>query len=377
MSIREGQAVQGRTPDGTDTRESGVLGGLNLNLVGDSMQLPPVGAAPMWAENPGTAGHTVEGLRAWLGLNACVELTDVMRQMGPAQTAFRRALLSVAEGRPTTENYNALATRMRSAVTPEEVRIFDDAVHLFPTTTAADTWNWERLQTLETPIARIDAVHNQTGFSGANADRFMGLQPNIFPAVDAGVFITSNVWTAVGLANGAQGEVVHTQWSPETAPPALPEVVFVRIAVYSGPPYFNATHVTIGDDRIDLRNVVPVGPMEASDNQLPTARPILGGAQGPGHTCYIRTQLPFMLSFRVTHYKSQGGTLDCVGLDIGSRELNDGQTFTALSRYRELDSMLLEDFTLEKFLTIGTSRSFPPRLAALDRMCAREDRMRI
>ena len=142
---------------------------------------------------------------------------------------------------------------MRSAVTPEEARSFDHAVHLFPTNAAADAWNWERLQTLATPIARHDAVHNQPDFTGASADRFRGLQPNIFLTVGARVFITSNVWTAVGLANGAQGEVVHMQWSPGTGPADLSEVVFVRIAGYSGPPYVSQTHVTIGDEPIQQR----------------------------------------------------------------------------------------------------------------------------
>ena len=110
MSIREGQAVQGRTPDGTDTRESGVLGGLNLNLVGDSMQLPPVGAAPMWAENPGTAGHTVEGLRAWLGLNACVELADICATVSTSVADFRQALMKVSPGRVAPDD---TASRLR------------------------------------------------------------------------------------------------------------------------------------------------------------------------------------------------------------------------------------------------------------------------
>ena len=118
--------------------------------------------------------------------NACVELTDVMRQMRPAQAAFKRALLSVTEGRSTAEICDVLATRMRSAVTPEEARWFDNAVHLFPTNAAADVWTWERLHTLATPIARIDAVHGQTGVSGENADRFGALQPNIFVAVGRG-----------------------------------------------------------------------------------------------------------------------------------------------------------------------------------------------
>lgn len=91
-----------------------LFSGLNLIVVGDPMQLPPVGSAPMWADNPGTVGHTVDVLRAWLGLNACVELTDVLRQMGRMQTDFPRALLSVAEGQVTSDDYNILATRMRS-----------------------------------------------------------------------------------------------------------------------------------------------------------------------------------------------------------------------------------------------------------------------
>ena len=114
MSIRGRQAVAGRTPYGSDERERGLFGGLSVVLVGDPMQLPPVGAAPMWSDRPGTAGHTVEGRAAWLGLNAAVELTEVMRQVGEAQAAFRRALLAVAEGRALKEHFDLLLTRMRS-----------------------------------------------------------------------------------------------------------------------------------------------------------------------------------------------------------------------------------------------------------------------
>ena len=62
------------------------------------MQLPPVGSAPMWSDRPGTAGHTVEGRTVWLGLNAAVELTEVMRQVEEAQAAFRRALSPSLKG---------------------------------------------------------------------------------------------------------------------------------------------------------------------------------------------------------------------------------------------------------------------------------------
>ena len=65
------------------------------------------------------------------------------------------------------------------------------------------------------------------------------------------------------------------------------------------------------------------------------------------------------LAFAVTHHKSQGDTFDRVVLDIGEREINGGQTFTALSRCRDINNMLLEDFSQERLQAIGNSASFP------------------
>ena len=68
MSSRGKEAVRGREQrDGTDDRHLGLFGGLNLILVGDPMQLPPVGAAPMWAAESSGA-HALEGRNLWLGL---------------------------------------------------------------------------------------------------------------------------------------------------------------------------------------------------------------------------------------------------------------------------------------------------------------------
>lgn len=129
-SIRAQHAVQGPTPGGSNQRESGRFGGFNLSIMRAPTQLLPVGAAPMLIENSGNAGHEVKGLRMWLDLRAhgCHALDRIN-----TQTDFRRALLTVAEDRVNPDDYNVFATRMPSAVTPEEARGFDDAAHLFPT----------------------------------------------------------------------------------------------------------------------------------------------------------------------------------------------------------------------------------------------------
>lgn len=92
------------------------------------------------------------------------------------------------------------------------------------------------MNSLGTPIAKIDAQHTVPGYRAVHADRFRQLQPHIFLSVGARVFVNNNAWVSAGLANGAIGEeVVHMQWEEGSAPPQLPEVVWVRIENYGGP----------------------------------------------------------------------------------------------------------------------------------------------
>ena len=64
MSIGGKQDTQGRASEGVEDRQHVLYDGLSIIHVGDPMQLPAVGAATMWSLIPGTAAHTVEGLRA-------------------------------------------------------------------------------------------------------------------------------------------------------------------------------------------------------------------------------------------------------------------------------------------------------------------------
>ncbi|CAM9185916.1 unnamed protein product, partial [Laminaria digitata] len=340
-----------RISEGGPERRQDLFGGLSIILVGDPMQLPPVGASPMWSSNQGTAGHTVEGLRAWTGLNAGVELTEARWKSGPEQEAFRHALRGVAEGVANEAHWNLLGTRIRSNVPLQDARTFEDAVHIFPTNALADAWNGERLQLLGTPIARIHAYHNIRGYESAPADRFRGLQPHLFLAVGAGVFVNNNVWTGAGIANGAVGQIWGVdEGGAAERPPELPDVVFVRMANYRGPQYFKETlqRPMAGGQVVIFRSVIPFAPIDVTDYDSPARGGRGGRTPGGGSARCIRTQLPLMLSFAVTIHKSQGCSLVRVVVDIGRNERIDGQTFTALSRCRELCGMLLETFDMER-----------------------------
>ena len=118
-----------------------------------------------------------DGIYGW-AFNAAVELTEVMRQLGPEQAAFRDALLAVAEGRATRVHYDLFKTRMRSQLSDTELDSFLDAVHLFPTNQKAGDHNWTRLRGLGSPIALVKAEHTVAGSTNVSADRFRNLEPH-------------------------------------------------------------------------------------------------------------------------------------------------------------------------------------------------------
>ena len=329
-----------------------------------------------------------DGIYGW-AFNAAVELTEVMRQLGPEQAAFRDALLAVAEGRATRVHYDLFKTRMRSQLSDTELDSFLDAVHLFPTNQKADDHNWTRLRGLGSPIALVKAEHTVAGSTNVSADRFRNLEPHLYLAVGARVFINSNVWTSAGLANGAVGEIMHISWElddglPGRRPPNVPVVLYVKLKGYRGPQYFGEMRRTTSDgdevsdrvrsingEEVDLTDVVPLAPIEANDDRGPSAN-----SSGQRGAICVRRQLSVKLAFGVTHHKSQEGTLDRVVLDLGTKENNDGQTFTALSRCRDIRCMVIEDCPQERISRIGESTSFSARLQAMDTIRALEDATR-
>ena len=62
-----------------------------------------------------------------------------------------------------------------------------------------------------------------------------GLEPSIFLAKEAHIMLTMNLWTDVGLCNGATGTVLDFIYANNQQPPDLPIAVIVKFDDYSGP----------------------------------------------------------------------------------------------------------------------------------------------
>ena len=141
------------------------------------------------------------------------------------------------------------------------------------------------------------------------------------------VMLTSNLWTDVGLVNGAMGTIQAICYR-SGGPPGLPVAVMVRFDHYIGPTLHDGT--------------VPIPPIRQTWSTS-------------GSQC-SRLQLPLKLAWAVTIHKSQGLTLDKVVIDIGQREFSSGLSFVACSRVRHLQDLLFNTpFPYQRLANLSNS----------------------
>ncbi len=228
-------------------------------------------------------------------------------------------------------------TIQRTAQRANNVEEFSDAVWLFYMKESVAEYNFNKLKTLGTPIARINAVHSSAVAAAAKSDDAGGLYPVVFLAPQARVMLTANLWQEVGLCNGAGGIVHRILYHEGHAPPSLPTAVLVDFANHCGPRFLN-----------NRPNCVPIPPM--------LSEWMSAGKQ------LSHQQLPLQLRYAMTIHKSQGQTLDKAVIDIGRAELAAGCTFVATSRLRKLADGLFEPMSFERLLSIRRGRHLTERI---------------
>lgn len=151
---------------------------------------------------------------------------------------------------------------------------FDDATRLYYSNIEVATYNHEQLIKLQQPIANINARHSSAIAKNISSEEMSNLEPTVFLAKGAKVMLTMNLWSSVGLCNGATGTILDLIYESNHQPPDLPIAVIVHFNDYSGP--------SISDI---LPSCVPICPVTVSIQSL------------DGH--HERQQLPLKLFTRV------------------------------------------------------------------------------
>ena len=119
----------------------------------------------------------------------------------------------------------------------------NDATRPFYRNEQVAKYSHGQLLKLQNPVAHIshiNACHSSAVAKKMPSDEMSGLEPVVFLAKGARVMLTMNLWSSVGLCNGATGTVVDIIFQNNQSPPSLPIAVIVMLNNYRGPHFSEA-----------------------------------------------------------------------------------------------------------------------------------------
>ncbi len=294
------------------------FGGVQLVLVGDLNQLPPV-VADAEAEHIETVYGTpyvFSGAAFDREAFAVVELTTVFRQVG--DTRLVNLLNAVREGELLDAARTELNERVVEGFEPPDGEFWLTLATTNRIVAARNTRMLERL-----PDAPRTFTARQTG----EIDGFE------IPAD-----------TELSLAAGAQVMMLSNDHAHRWVNGTLGHIV--RLGEADGEP---EAAVRLRDGR-----VITTGP-----HTWEITRPVARGGRLEHEVVGTFRQLPMKLAWAITIHKSQGQTLDRVVVDLTGGTFANGQLYVALSRCTSLEGLVLRRPVLPRNLkTDGRIRRF-------------------
>ena len=301
-------------------------GGIQLIFCGDFFQLPPV--------TKGISGEMMEGRfvfesPAWKAADLYpVVLSKIERQTDPV---FQTLLNECRIGAPSEDSVALLKSRQGLDWKSNLIR----PTLLFSRNTDVDTINEKNIAALKKPLRMYDAAtaivkpeatkdkdtvpltelsKEEIDSHVLRLDNDANYSTHLELCVGAQVMLLTNLDIEAGLVNGSRGVIIDFQMGT-----GLPIVQFLH-----GEPK------TIGYHS-----------WESMECPLVTRR-----------------QLPLRVAYAITIHKSQGATLDCALVDIGSSTFEFGQAYVALSRVRDLNSLYVWNLNPAKIMAHPTVVKF-------------------
>jgi ATP-dependent DNA helicase PIF1 len=282
-------------------KESERFGGIQLVLAGDFCQLPPVTKST----DPDTLLFAFQSAIWAALLDETHHLTKIERQPDPA---FQAILTEARMGALSPASITILNSRKGLPWKTDEIR----PTLIFSRNSDVSTINSVNMEALEGEevvfkAATVTASGPPSASAGSpSADSDIETQltrldldapyePVLTLKVGAQVMLLTNLDQERGLVNGSRGVVLHFSST------GLPVVRFLSIA--EPVVVDRATWMLPDNDQVG------------------------------------RAQIPLKVAYAITIHKSQGATLDCALIDIGSNTFEYGQAYVALSRVKSLEGL--------------------------------------
>jgi ATP-dependent DNA helicase PIF1 len=269
------------------------FGGLNIVIVGDFCQLPPVGGKALYNDDRQNATVDVLNAQRLYGMfNRTITLTQVMRQQGTdaEAVAFRTALGNLGMNQVTKKDWKLLTSRVQARV--GDISAWKDALRIYQTRELVNEYNHRRMRDLmdigmnEGAVVVLEVSHTGFGAKDASTDDAERLKRSLPVAIGSRVMLQKNIWTEWALFNGAVGIVRDVIWAPGVENPCkeAPLAILVNFDHYDRPESML--------DPVTGRRLVPI---------FRSKRDWIKGA-----VTLTRTQFPLTEAHAITIHKSQG-----------------------------------------------------------------------
>jgi ATP-dependent DNA helicase PIF1 len=320
------------------------FGGLQVVLVGDFFQLPPVKASKFLFEEP-IFSQTIQ---------ATVTLLEVFRQK---DTVFVDLLRRMRTATLTDSDHNLLESRVGADISTFGIV----PTELWSTNKDVDQLNCDKLSQIKSPVVSFKRHHGMkcsTGFNSVAMDKFLkdmnvpekvdlkgpvavnggAAETGQDESVGAQVMLTYNLNTERGLVNGSRGVIVGFEKAPETRCVSLSflddfeddedfaDKAFIR--------NMEMPKVRFLCDGVPVTILVPYVCL--------SRKSAMEGLKTKA-TCFAWT-MPLKLAWATTVHKSQGQSLDCVKATLDRTIFADGQAYVAVSRARTLEGLTLTSY---------------------------------
>lgn len=281
------------------------FGGVQLVLIGDLLQLPPVAKnetkqVMLEAGYPSTYFFSA---KAFQNQDIpCIELKQIFRQK---DIDFIQVLNAIRTDIATLADLDLLNTRV---VSQKEIRADDSYVTLVSTNAAAAAINSDRIADLKADLqkwnAKITGEISKEDYPTAEVLEFK---------VGAQIMMLVNEYSTTGSIKWVNGSLANI-----TAIDLKSQEPSVTVKVMG----------SNGSERVKLHT-------------WEVKRPILVDEEMQFEVIGSFCQFPFSLAWAVTIHKSQGKTFDKVIVDLSSRIFAEGQLYVALSRCTTLEGLKL------------------------------------
>ena len=270
----------------------------------------------------------------WHAVTTKVRLTQVMRQLSDVQAAWRGAPLAAQSRALTAPQVALLPPPCRGS----PLCCSHTPVHLQQGGAGTHPQVLGRLRVLL--CAAGSAPCRGTTAAKVPLEDAGGLHATLTLALDMPVSVSRNLWTDTGIANGTRDKLLGQLFHLDR-PPAGITISVDRVVAAIGQLH--------GDSGYCGPSLCRSLPRAVSIATLEAGRELPGGAEG------IRLQLPLCPDVARTVHRAQGLTLPRAAVHIGDRCTTHGIAFTALSRTRSLQDMLIAPFNVSRHVEAASA----------------------